>query len=550
MSRPKKSSAPRIEDQPASGAATSLRAVLARRPRALDVATVVLFVAACAAPAVGALLRPGAAAESVRGEQRTPAATPSLPRTLRAAARIPRELKAWHDDHLGWRDLVLQLRSRLLWYGLGVSPAASAVIGDDDWLWYAGESSMDAWRGASPLRPSHVEGWTRVFRDRAEWCRARGFVYVAALAPNKMEVYTERVPRTYRKVGPSRYDQISVALAAEPGGWFVDLRAELRSERERDTVDDYTYSRRGTHWSTRAALRGGAAILARVREAGGTVEIPERSDFEFVPMAFDDDGWRGQLHLPDLEKEVQPLLGRNLARPWRPTERLDAVPKRVETMTGVDALPRAWFVHDSFGAILRPMLAPFFAHVVHDWKPLGDFDSHAMIEFAPDFVIDLHTERQIFRDPPDLIASLDQDESKARFERADAPIWTLADSALRAVSDDDLSLSGNGDGLVLEAHRSGAGVVFPDADLSVRGTPILRLAIDSERGAFIYVQWQLHGQSTWRMAPAVRRKITSGTQELLIEILDTDARGPFRISPEVAAGSVRLTAAEIRSASW
>lgn len=537
--------------KPASEPAADVRPRAGRRSRrALDAAAALLLAAACAGPAVGALLRPGVAAESVAAEQRKPALRPAVPRTPREAAKLPRALKAWHDDHLGFRDVLLEARSRLLLDGLGVSPTPSAVIGDDGWLWFAGESSFDAWRGAAPLRPHEIEAWVRVFRDRAAWCRSRGIAYVAALAPNKMEVYPERVPPPHAQVGPSRYEQITTALSAEPPGWFLDLGAELRDEKRHDTADDFVYSRRGTHWTARAALRGATAMLALARAAGAPVELPRRADFEFVPTPFDDDGWSGQLHLPDLAKEVQPVLGRNLTRPWRPTERLDAVPKRVETLTGAADLPRLWVVHDSFGAALRPMLAPYFARIVFDWRHLGEFDPTAMDELAPHVVIDLHTERQIFRPAPALTASRDEAERARRFERAGASVWSLADSADRASPDEGMSLAVEGGGLVLESTVPGAGVVFQDAELAVRGTAILRLVVESEHAGKLYVQCQSRGRSGWRTAPSTACELGSGERVLDLEFVDTRARGPIRLVLGPGLGTLRLRAAEIRSAGW
>lgn len=521
-----------------------------RARRGLDAASTALFLAALAAPALGALLRPGAAEASVRAEQRQPAPLPGRPGSLRDAARLPNLLKTWHDDHLGLRDLMLETRSRILLGVLGISPTSSAVIGPDGWLWFAGESSLPAWRGSAPLWPSHVEQWARVYRDRAAWCRAHGIAYVAALAPNKMEIYPERVPPPWSKIGPSRYDQVSTALSADGPEWFLDLRAELRDERRNDTPEDYTYSRRGTHWTTRAALRGGAAMLARARAAGVDVEIPRRSDFEFTPYAFDDDSWSGQLHLPDLPKEVQPLLTRNLGRRWRPNHPLDAVPKRVETLTGVDELPRLWIVHDSFGAALRPMLAPYFSRATYDWKPLGDFDPPAMEEFAPHVVLDLHTERQVFRAPPALIASRDEAETIRRFERAGEPVWTLAGSAARARAEPGTICTVEESGLRLQAVGRGGGVVLPDVDLGVRGTAILRLEVDAERGGPLYVQTLLVGQAGWRSAPGVERPLRAGSQVLWVEYTDPRARGPIRVGLPTATGVVRLLAAEVRSAGW
>jgi hypothetical protein len=521
-----------------------------RARRNLDACAVALFVAACAAPAVGALLRPGAAAASVKDEQRKPAQWPALPHSPREAARLPRELKAWHDDHLGWRDVILETRSRLLFHVLGLSPTPTAVIGGDGWLWYASESSMPAWRGAAPLRPSRIEGWVRVFRDRAEWCRAHGAAYVLALAPNKMEVYPERVPPPYEKVGPSRCDQITTALNSGEFGGFVDLRAELLDERRDDTPEDFTYSRRGTHWTSRAAVRGARAMLTRARAAGVDVEIPGRDDFQLVPVPFDDDGWRGQLHLPELEREVQPVIARALKRRWRPNVEITNEPGRIETRTGVETLPRAWVVHDSFGSALRPILAPFFSHAVFDWRIFGQFDTPAMIEFAPALVIDVHTERQVFKHPPDRIASVDESERAARFERSAPDVWRLADVLDGWTADPDLRCSVVDGALELEAGHWGRFVTFQDVDLSLRGTPILHLVVVAENAGGLFVQWPNERHPGWRNPLGEKRELAPGRQELWIEILDPLVRGPIRVSPEIAAGRVRIEAAEIRSAGW
>lgn len=523
--------------------------VTARRPRAFDVAAVALLVAACGLPAVGSIVRPEATENSVRDERRAPASWPGMPRSAREAARWPRLFKSWHDDQLGFRDVVLEARSRLLLHGMGISPTASALI-DDGWLFYAAESSVEAWRGAAPLAREHVDDWVRVFRDRTGWCGARGIVYRATLAPNKYEVYPERVPAPHAKIGPSRYDQIHDALSAERGGWYVDMRSVLIDERRHDAVDDYTYSRSGTHWTARAALRGCVALLESARSVGFDVEIPRREHFRFAPFSFDDDAWRGQLHLPDYPLETQPLLVGNLGRAWRPTERLDDQRKRVETMTGDKTLPRLWLVHDSFGMAVRPMLAPYFSRVTCDWKVLGEFDPEAMRAFAPHLVIDLHTERQVYRSLPDFIASRDAAERAKRFQRAGVVAWSLPQSAARVRTEGRITAEHVGDELVLESSEAGGAIVIADARLRVRGTPILRLELDAEHAGPLHVQWQLRGGTTWRTAQVREVELAAGPQEVLVEILDPDARDGLRIGVPASLGRVRLRAAEVRSANW
>src|SRR5205085_9443984 len=158
---------------------------------------------------------------------------------------------------------------------------------------------------------------------------------------------------------------------------------------------------------------------------------------------------------------------------------LDLKPTRIEALSADKTLPRLWLVHDSFGVLLRMMLPPFFSRTACDWNGLGDLDPPAVLAFAPNLVIDVHTERQVFLAPPDLIESADRSERATRFERA-RPVWKLAGSARRFTAEKNLTCAVEGDELVLAAQRPRAGLVLNDVDTGVEGTAILRLDLEVE----------------------------------------------------------------------
>ncbi len=525
-----------------------------RGPRGVDIAATVLFLAACSAPAVAALLRPGLAAASVIAENRRPGELPDFPRSLREAALAPRRLKAWFADHLGLRDVLLETRSDIYFHGLHLSPSPTAVIGDDGWLWYLGENSMNAWRGAAPLSPVHIESWVHMFRDRAAWCAAHGAAYVVAFTPNKMELYPERVPPLFEKIGPSRFEQMTEALKAENATWFVDLGAELLDERRNDGPNDTVYSEHGTHWNARGALRGARAFLENARNAGVAVEIPERDDFDLLPMLIDDDGWGKVLHLRDWPMETQPVLRGSPRRRWEAVAGSSLRAERVQTISGADPALRAWIVHDSFGALLRPILAPYFSRAVFTQLQPGDLQLPAIAEFAAKIVIDLHTERALFWPPPWLLRSSGEEQTAERFARSSDVRWRLADSLDRRRVDEGIDCALVDGELVITARRPGPSVTFSDVRLDVSGTPILHLSVDAQFASTLYLEWPNEDRSASGFtATEWYRKdceLTGGAQEMWIEILDPAARGPIRIRPDVAAGRVRVRSAEIRSAGW
>lgn len=519
--------------------------------RFLDAATTLLFLAALGAPTVAALLRPDAAHKSVLDEQRTPSPPPKKPEDLSQLALWPQQTQAWFDDHLGLRDVLLEGRSKLLYFGLGVSPTPSAVISPDGWLFYAKQTSFESWRGISPLEPARIQGWARLLRDRAAWCRAHGIVYVAAFTPNKMEIYPARVPMPYERLGPTRYDQMNDVLLVEPGGWYLDLRAELREESTRDTEGDYVYSQRGTHWTARGAIRGALAILRTARAAGLAAEDPPASSFVLRPIPFDDDAWRLQLHLPGLDFEMQPGLDHNTVREWTFSGGdIHELGSQIETKTAAEHLPRAWVVHDSFGGTLRKMMAPFFSHAKFDWRGVYVFDPAAILAFEPDLVVDIHTERVFDLEPPERIAAADEAQRRARFEGGSAPTWTLDPATDAVTADPGVHLARPAGAIECASSERTLGIVLQDAKLDEERTALIRIDIEAERPGAFYVQWSRSGQTEWMRTAVAPRRLVAGRQQIHVEVRDPIACGPIRLIPSPEAGTLRIRAAEIRAAGW
>lgn len=324
------------------------------RRRWVEIALVALFLLAVAVPLVGKLLpREGAFALT---ENRRPAPFPTIqlggPGWGYSIVSFPRRLERYWNDSFAFRWYLIRAHS-LAKLALGVSPSPKALVGQDGYLFYAGEQSVEYYRGVKPFTEPDLARWSEDLEARRQWLAQRGIRYLVVVAPNKETIYGEHMPPALQKVRTeSRFDQLLAHLAASRSAVeVVDLRQELRSAKA--TLRNY--HKTDTHWNDAGAMIAAQAILARLRGSYPAIEAGP---------------------LPgELVKRVAPGgdLARILALEDRfPEERIDwkeTTPRvsRQVTMAGGREImsfkcascsgPRVVMNHDSFAENLAPLLA-------------------------------------------------------------------------------------------------------------------------------------------------------------------------------------------------
>lgn len=227
--------------------------LLARHRRPLGL----MLIAALAVPATIQAFAPAALDSAM--EARMLAPLPSWPHARADWTALPRRLDQFLADHFGLRSEMVRLHGRLR-YAVDLPSDLRVVMGRDNWLFLAGDATIDQATGAV-LRADHVAA----FADRAAALRAhlaaRGATLLVAIAPNSPTINRTQLPAWAAAVpAVTEYDLMMRALA-ERGVAAVDLRAPLSAAKALGPI----YRRTDTHWNRLGAL---VAYNAVVRAAG------------------------------------------------------------------------------------------------------------------------------------------------------------------------------------------------------------------------------------------------------------------------------------------
>jgi hypothetical protein len=180
--------------------------------------------------------------------------------------RWPANFESWLNDHFPLRLRVLQWHGtvRHRWFR---EPSTMVVVGNDKWLFYAGEKTMEDLRGRDLLSDAELAAWLQAVEGRRAWWREHGADYVFVIAPNKSTVYPEKLPEfLQRQRRPGKLDQLldyftAHAIAAP----FIDLRAPLRASK---SSSNSLYWPTDSHWSAEGLMISCNAIMNGLERMG------------------------------------------------------------------------------------------------------------------------------------------------------------------------------------------------------------------------------------------------------------------------------------------
>jgi hypothetical protein len=375
-------------------------------------ALVILFVVIIALPGVGTLLgRDGGDAEA---ENRELAPFPRWAHTWQSLEALPDAFTTWFEDHFAFRDDLVR------WYGesrlflLGISPSASVVKGEGDWLFYAEDGGMLDFAHATPMSSGELGAWREALMRANEWLRERHVGFVFTIAPDKHVIYPENVPATVRVVHTSsRTDQLYDALESS-GVTTVDPRPALLQAKAAERL----YFLTDTHWNDRGAFVAYQQIIAAVQaQVPATPSAWRREDFDDAAQPIAGKDLAGMLGLKRVLHETDLRLVPRRVRRARVVTPPGAAPtaEEGELITEIpdSALPRAVVFRDSFTSQLVPFLSEHFSRAVYLWQ--NDFDANVVANEHPDVVIEEIVGRHLYEfiASPELVPPLKSDRPRS-----------------------------------------------------------------------------------------------------------------------------------------
>jgi hypothetical protein len=336
-------------------------------------------------------------------ERRPMAALPALPRTRDALQAWPQQFDRYLVDRAGFRDVLVFAGSYIDVGIFGHSTNRDVVLGDDGWLFHAGDRTLEQMRGTDIFTPAALDHWIDYLEGQRDWLAARGIPLLVVVVPNKERVYHEHLPASAGALAAvTRLSQIRQRLA-ERGSTLrlLDLTSALTAAKG----DMQVYAKRDTHWSGAGAFRGYRQIMRRLQPLLPNLQPLRAEQMENIAMTY-----RAR------ELDLMRMLGLGLAGdgetldyplfrgtpPWT-TTREDSVvqgKRRMRlTSTRANAPSAVWF-HDSFSDTLAVYLNSTFSVVTLEEQTGFRFDRTLIDEARPDVVVYEFVERFLAIEPP------------------------------------------------------------------------------------------------------------------------------------------------------
>lgn len=326
-------------------------------------------------------------------EKRILAKMPAFPTSYEEVKKYPAAMQTFVNDNFGMRDDFLTLHADISRTVFRTSGSPYVVMGSGGWLFYTGDGSLaDMQRQAAPDKVS-LENWKNTLSDRATWLANQGITYRFVVAPDKHNLFPERLPIRYRWDGQSRVDRIKQYVGATAS--FVDLLPDLKKKKSAGA--DRLYFETDTHWTRYGAYIGYRTIMHSLGESYGpaTLQLSEGD--------FSDDGSIQAHDLAIMSRSPALESGKTAGGfaacgkevKVRPPEGVDV--SQIMSFVGNECPSRTktlLIFIDSFGAAMIPYINSTFGRVVYVWgKPTDELFVRMVLQERPDIVIEERVER-------------------------------------------------------------------------------------------------------------------------------------------------------------
>src|SRR5258707_8216970 len=111
---------------------------------------------------------------NAEAERRQAASAPGFPTTIGSLRTFPQTFEKFFNDHFGLRRGLIGLRNQIESRALKRSPSEDVIVGKNDWLYYAGDHSVDDFRGRYLLTTDELARWHAALKARRDWLAQRG----------------------------------------------------------------------------------------------------------------------------------------------------------------------------------------------------------------------------------------------------------------------------------------------------------------------------------------------------------------------------------------
>ena len=239
-----------------------------------------------------------------QGENRTLTEKPVF--NIYTINTFSKEYESYFNDHIPFRNIIININSKIKYFCFHDSPNNNVVIGENNWLYLKDE--IDSYKKINVYNEKTLVTAAKYFNDISNYCTKNGAQLIIFIPPDKASIYPENVP-DYVKVcnfPKNRAEVFAEYINKNTNVKVIYPKQELL-EAKKLIMEDiyYTYD---SHWNRIGAYIGTKAL---VKEMG--ITLPDLSE---VTISLNDDisySLAGMLGIKDImtnEKDYE-LSGYN-----------------------------------------------------------------------------------------------------------------------------------------------------------------------------------------------------------------------------------------------
>lgn len=239
-----------------------------------------------------------------QGENRTLTEKPVF--NIYTINTFSKEYESYFNDHIPFRNIIININSKIKYFCFHDSPNNNVVIGENNWLYLKDE--IDSYKKINVYNEKALVTAAKYFNDISNYCTKNGAQLIIFIPPDKASIYPENVPDYVKAFNfPKNRAEVFAEYINKNTNVKVIYPKQELLEAKKLIMEDiyYTYD---SHWNRIGAYIGTKAL---VKEMG--ITLPDLSE---VTISLNDDisySLAGMLGIKDImtnEKDYE-LSGYN-----------------------------------------------------------------------------------------------------------------------------------------------------------------------------------------------------------------------------------------------
>ena len=319
--------------------------------------------------------------ETTTTEKRTVAELPKF--EIKNPYKYLSDFVKYFNDNFGFRNTLIGVNNLIEFNLLNTSTTAKVIIGQNGWLYYNQDNTIEDYLGLVPFSEKNLEEMAKNLELWNKMLKDKNIFFLLVIAPNKNTIYPEYLPENLKRSFPAktRLDQATEYLTKYPDIHILDLREILIKEKNKFPV----YYETDSHWNNYGAYLGCQEVDDILGIYWKNIETPK---IETI-----------QANTKKENADMTAMLGIDEISKLLPYTKMDL--KLKETAKNTSNLSLVLF-HDSFGYYETTdgsqdrflwCLAPTFKKISHEKFDTNGLDMSLVDKEKPNVVIFEITER-------------------------------------------------------------------------------------------------------------------------------------------------------------